>query len=43
MSLKRKKIVVNKEILFNKTGQLLLKKRFLFQLINKFYRCISSE
>ena len=43
MNLNKKKIVFSKEILFNKAGQFVLKRRFLFQYTNKFYRFISSE
>jgi hypothetical protein len=43
MGKKSKKIAFSREILFNKAGQFVLKKRFLLRFTNKFFRYISGE
>ena len=40
MSLKKRKIFLSKEILINSFGQMLIKKRFIFKLIYRYYRFI---
>jgi hypothetical protein len=41
MSKNKKKILLGREILFNKLGQIFLKKRLIAQITTKFFRYIS--
>lgn len=41
MSKNKKKILLGREIIFNKLGQIFLKKRFIAQITTKFFRYIS--
>ena len=38
MSFNKKKIILVKEILFNSSGQILIKKKFLLRNTSRFYR-----
>jgi hypothetical protein len=38
--MKKKQVIFNREIVFNRFGQLLLKKRVLFRNMTKYYRFI---
>jgi hypothetical protein len=40
MSKNKKKILLGREILYNKFGQIFLKKRFIAQITTKFFRYI---
>lgn len=38
-----KKLVTNKEILFNSYGQIFVKKRFIFKFLIKFFRYLPTK
>jgi hypothetical protein len=42
MSNSKKKVYFSREIIFNKQGQIFLKKRFISRVVIKFYRFISG-